>query len=221
MIEIVQLKKVIIQADTEIPLFDNMNFAFQRHTSYAIVGPSGVGKTMLLSLIAGLEKPSSGQILFDKKSIDSVSDITEFRRQHIGIVFQNSNLCEEFTALENVMLPCLLNGLNLELAREESEQALEVCRIANKKNSFPDQLSGGEKQRVALARAIVKKPKILLLDEPTGSLDPKTGIQIADLILQLSKNSEYFILVTHNIELARRFDYIYELKPGGNLEKLD
>lgn len=220
MIKLDRITKVLPQSSgDEVVLFESMCFQFEKGRSYAIVGASGVGKTMLLMLLAGLETPTDGKVEYVGFP-DSFEESTVFRRRNVGLVFQNSNLCEEFSAVENVMLPLLIQNRDFREAESEAKQVLERLGLGAKSSLFPDQLSGGEKQRVALARAIVKKPRILLLDEPTGSLDPRTGAQIADIILSIVSEVEYPITVTHNIEFARRFDYIYELKPGGRFEKI-
>ncbi|MCS6961481.1 MAG: ABC transporter ATP-binding protein [Deltaproteobacteria bacterium] len=222
MIELKNIKKQLTQAGEVIDLFKDMNFVFEKDKSYAIVGSSGVGKTMLLMLLIGLEHPTEGSVIVEGRRLGSpdFDAWVEFRRKNVGIVFQNNNLCEEFTALENVALPLLIEGIRMSDAMALAKQHLETVGLFDKSSRYPAQLSGGEKQRVAIARALVKNPKILLGDEPLGALDPKTAAQVGTFLIQATRQVQLSIIVTHNIEFAKSFDYIYELKPGGIFEKV-
>ncbi|MCS6893429.1 MAG: ABC transporter ATP-binding protein [Deltaproteobacteria bacterium] len=221
MIELVGISKIFNHGSERIELFKDLSFFFMPNRSYAITGASGVGKTLLLMMIAGLEEPTAGLIKFNGKVLATHDEKVDFRLRSVGLVFQNSNLCEEFTALENVALKLLLAGRSLHEAKSEARKFLEKLGLEDRLSSYPEQLSGGEKQRVAIARAMCSNPQILLLDEPTGSLDPKTAEIVSDLISSIAKHISYCIVVTHNIEFARRFDYIYQLKPGGVLVQIN
>lgn len=180
-----------------------------------VVGPSGSGKTSLLMVIAGLEKTTAGRITAAGTEISGLDEdsLTRFRRDHIGIVFQNFHLVPTMSALENVALPLEFSGGENAFTRAEAE--LEAVGLGHRLAHYPGQLSGGEQQRVALARAFVTGPKILLADEPTGSLDQATGDGIIDLLFQLHERlGTTLILVTHAPELASRCTRIVQLADG-------
>jgi lipoprotein-releasing system ATP-binding protein len=183
----------------------------------AIVGVSGSGKSTLLHILGTLDQPSSGEVFYGDINIFKQNDreLAAFRNREIGFVFQFHYLLPEFTALENVMMPCLINGLSSENAREMSFEVLKRVGLEQRIEHRPGELSGGEQQRVAIARAVVLKPKVILADEPTGNLDLDTGSSILDLFLML--NSEYGItsvLVTHNQEITRRLNRRIRLSDG-------
>jgi lipoprotein-releasing system ATP-binding protein len=183
----------------------------------AIVGVSGSGKSTLLHILGTLDQPSSGEVFYGDINVFKQNDreLAAFRNREIGFVFQFHYLLPEFTALENVMMPCLINGLSSENAREMSFDVLKRVGLEQRIEHRPGELSGGEQQRVAIARAVVLKPKVILADEPTGNLDLDTGSSILDLFLML--NSEYGItsvLVTHNQEITRRLNRRIRLSDG-------
>jgi lipoprotein-releasing system ATP-binding protein len=183
----------------------------------AIVGVSGSGKSTLLHILGTLDQPSSGEVFYGDIDIFKQNDreLAAFRNREIGFVFQFHYLLPEFTALENVMMPCLINGLSSENAREMSFDVLKRVGLEQRIEHRPGELSGGEQQRVAIARAVVLKPKVILADEPTGNLDLDTGASILDLFLML--NSEYGItsvLVTHNQEITKRLNRRIRLSDG-------
>lgn len=179
-----------------------------------LLGPSGSGKTTLLNIIGGIEQPSDGEIEVDGQSIGRFDRKlrTQYRREHVGFVFQFFNLVPTLTALENVELLAELTGPD---ARARSLAALERVGVGEVADRFPAQLSGGQQQRVAIARAIVKKPPLLLCDEPTGSLDLSTGRQVLAALSDLARNgSQTIVLVTHNSEIARMADRVLWLHSG-------
>lgn len=183
----------------------------------AIVGVSGSGKSTLLHILGTLDQPSSGEVFYGDINVFKQNDreLAAFRNREIGFVFQFHYLLPEFTALENVMMPCLINGLSSENAKEMSFDVLKRVGLEQRIEHRPGELSGGEQQRVAIARAVVLKPKVILADEPTGNLDLDTGSSILDLFLML--NSEYGItsvLVTHNQEITRRLNRRIRLSDG-------
>jgi lipoprotein-releasing system ATP-binding protein len=183
----------------------------------AIVGVSGSGKSTLLHILGTLDQPSSGEVFYGDINVFKQNDreLAAFRNREIGFVFQFHYLLPEFTALENVMMPCLINGLSSENAKEMSFDVLKRVGLEQRIEHRPGELSGGEQQRVAIARAVVLKPKVILADEPTGNLDLDTGSSILDLFLML--NSEYRItsvLVTHNQEITRRLNRRIRLSDG-------
>lgn len=213
MIEFKNIKKEFVQGSKTISVLNELNLNITEKGSYAIVGKSGSGKSTLLSLLAGLDYPSSGDIIINHQNINKMSEneLTLFRAKNIGIVFQSFHLIPNFTALENVMLP--LEILKIENPKQKAMDALKVVELDGRANHFPNQLSGGECQRVAIARAVVTNPKFILADEPSGSLDPDTGDKIMNILFKTIKElDQSLILVTHDMELARKCHKIYEMK---------
>jgi lipoprotein-releasing system ATP-binding protein len=183
----------------------------------AIIGVSGSGKSTLLHILGTLDQPSAGEVHYGDINVFKQNDsgLASFRNREIGFVFQFHYLLPEFTALENVMMPCLINGLSTVRAKEMSLDILKRVGLEHRVEHRPGELSGGEQQRVAIARAVVLKPKVILADEPTGNLDLDTGASIVDLFLMLNK--EYGItsvLVTHNQEITRRLNRRIRLSDG-------
>jgi len=188
----------------------------------AILGQSGSGKSTLLSLVAGLDKPSSGMIELDGQRMDVLSeeDLARFRAQKISIVFQQFHLMSHLTALENVSLPLELVGDDA--AEEKAHHALDQVGLSHRLSHFPSHLSGGECQRVAIARAMVTRPALLLADEPTGNLDPRTGLKVADQLFELVKTTNMtMLLVTHNESLVNQSQRQFVLQEGTLHEGLD
>jgi lipoprotein-releasing system ATP-binding protein len=183
----------------------------------AVVGASGVGKSTLLHLLGALDRPSGGRVLFAGEDVfaRSESGLARLRRTEIGFVFQFYNLLGEMTALENAMLPALLQRAPAGAARERAAVALQDVGLADRLHHRPGELSGGEQQRVAVARALVGSPRVILADEPTGNLDPKTSEVIWELFLRLQAERKLaFVVATHNHDLARRADRGYRLVEG-------
>jgi lipoprotein-releasing system ATP-binding protein len=183
----------------------------------AVIGASGVGKSTLLHLLGALDRPTAGRLLFDGEDVLSrgESGLARFRRTEVGFVFQFYNLLGEMTALENAMIPGLLQRLPAGEARERAVAALTDVGLAERLHHRPGELSGGEQQRVAIARALCGRPRLILADEPTGNLDPKTSEVIWDLFLRLqAERGLTFVMATHNTELARRADRGYRLLEG-------
>jgi lipoprotein-releasing system ATP-binding protein len=189
----------------------------QTGESVAVVGASGVGKSTLLHLLGTLDRPTSGRVMFLGEDVFARSEagLARLRREEIGFVFQFYNLLGEMSALENAMLPALLQRLSLSEARARATAALGEVGLADRIGHRPGELSGGEQQRVAIARALVGHPRIILADEPTGNLDPKTSEVIWDLFVQLQASLRVaFVIATHNHDLARRADRGYRLVEG-------
>ena len=183
----------------------------------ALVGASGVGKSTLLHLLGALDRPSAGRVLFQGEDLFGRGEaaLARYRRDEVGFVFQFYNLLGEMTALENAMLPALIARRPRREARERAAAALGEVGLGDRMNHRPGELSGGEQQRVAVARAIMNGPRIILADEPTGNLDPKTSEVVYDLFLQLqAARGIAFLIATHNPALARRADRIYRLVEG-------
>ena len=192
-----------------------ISFAINQNERLAIVGKSGSGKTSLLMLMAGLEKPTSGSIKFQEKELTSYTEdqLTDFRKQNIGIVFQSFYLIPSYTALENVALSLEINFQKNALI--QAEEILTDLGLKDRLHHFPSQLSGGEQQRVAIARAIINKPELILADEPTGNLDEENSQIIADLLFNVSqKYQKSLCLVTHDLELAKKCDRLMKIDNG-------
>ena len=206
LLEINQLYKSFPQADHgQIDVLKNINLEIHEGETVAVVGQSGSGKSTLLSLMAGLDRQTTGSLRLRDKEISEMSEVklTQFRAENIGIIFQQFYLMPHLTALENVSLPLEMFGYEDYLNR--AKEALEQVGLSDREQHFPHQLSGGESQRVAIARAVVARPSILLADEPTGNLDNETGVQVANLLFDLVKTTGMtMLLVTHNTEMAKR-----------------
>lgn len=171
----------------------------------AIMGASGVGKSTLLNIMGGLERPTSGRVLFGEVDLSSLNDrdLSEFRNKKVGFVFQFHHLLAEFDALENCMMPALIGGMERKEAKAKAEEILKEVGLAERLSHRPGELSGGEQQRVAVARALVLEPSVLLADEPTGNLDVETGREVANILVELNvKKGVTLVVVTHNIEVA-------------------
>jgi putative ABC transport system ATP-binding protein len=175
--------------------------------SLAVMGPSGSGKSTLLNLIAGLDRPTSGEIRVGGERVDTLSEtgLARFRRRQVGMIFQFFNLLDDMTVADNVLLPAQLAGMPTAKARARVDELLTALRIGQHRNAYPARLSGGERQRVAIARALVNRPPLLLADEPTGALDTATGQEIGELLLDLNSSGQTMILVTHNPDLAAQY----------------
>jgi lipoprotein-releasing system ATP-binding protein len=187
----------------------------------AIVGPSGVGKSTLLHLLGGLERPSGGTIRYGETDLAGLSDVAlaRFRNRYVGFVFQFHQLLPEFTALENVMLPLLIRREAVAEASGRAAQLLTRVGLGGRLSHRPGELSGGEQQRVAIARALVGEPSVLLADEPTGNLDSKTGEEVFELLREINRERQLTcILITHNEVLARRADRVLRMLDGRFVE---
>ena len=216
LLETTNLKKSFEHVNGRITLFENINFKVKEGDLVALVGPSGSGKSSLLHLLALLDEPTKGEIILNRKQTKDLSDDQrdEIRRKYISIIFQDNNLLADFTALENVMMPLIINDESPNIIKEKSKKILRDVKILNRSNHFPKELSGGEQQRVAIARALVAETKLILADEPTGNLDFKTSKEIFSLFLKLKKLKKTIIFATHNRELANRADYKLFISDG-------
>ena len=209
LIEIVNLKKTYKHLNGTITLFNNLNLKIKQGELVALVGPSGSGKSSLLHLLALLDEPTKGDIkindIFTKKFEDEKKD--EIRRKNISIIFQDNNLLNDFTAIENVMMPLMIKGENFDKTKNKAQKILKAVKILERSQHFPSELSGGEQQRVAIGRALIAETNLILADEPTGNLDFKTSKEIFSYFLKLKKLKKTIIFATHNRELANRADY--------------
>ena len=198
-------------------VLNQVSASFGQGEFTAILGKSGSGKSTLLNLISGIDQPDRWEIWINGENITSLNerDRTLFRRHHIGFVFQFFNLLPALTVLENVILPLEINGTSLRTAKERALELLDAVELADRADTFPDRLSGGEQQRVAIARALVNDPKLVLADEPTGNLDRATGEQILSLLDELTRKAgKNLVMVTHSISNAALADQTYRLVSG-------
>jgi lipoprotein-releasing system ATP-binding protein len=217
MIRAVCLEKRYRSGDADLVIFSGLNLEIPRGERLALVGESGAGKSTLLHLLGGLDRPTEGAIYFGQNDICKLpaGELAEFRNRELGFVWQIHSLLAEFTALENVMMPLLIRGCGRDEAERVSIARLDEVGLRNRASHRAGELSGGEQQRVVLARALVGDPKVLLADEPTGSLDSRTGEMIMGLIEDLHRSRQLTsIHVTHNLRFARRADRILKLEQG-------
>ena len=221
-IRTVALSRRFRSGSSEIVIFDALNLEVRQGERVAITGESGTGKSTLLYLLGGLDRPSSGKIYFRDKEITSLADpaLAHFRNRTVGFVWQNHSLLPEFTALENVMMPLLIRGADHEEAARRSQAVLEEVGLRRRADHRAGELSGGEQQRVALARALAGNPSVLLADEPTGNLDFRTGEMIISLLADLHRTHTLTSLyVTHNHDFAARCDRLLRLDQGVLIEE--
>jgi len=217
MIELINLKKVYIEADNILTVMNNLNYTFHKHKIYVMFGRSGSGKSTLLNLISGIDLPTSGKIVINGTNITELneSNRTLFRRKNVGFIFQFFNLIPTLTVYENLLLPLELIGKIGKTEDEKVKNLLEEVGLISKINNYPDTLSGGEQQRIAIARALIHEPEIILADEPTGNLDYETGLHIIDLLDRLiKKTNKTMIMATHSKEVMGLADYVISLKEG-------
>ncbi|MEP2671418.1 MAG: ABC transporter ATP-binding protein [Cyclobacteriaceae bacterium] len=214
------LTKIYKSGTNELVVLDDVSFSAEQGTSLSIIGPSGSGKTTLLGLCAGLDIPTRGTISlmgFKLNKMDE-DDRAYVRNQYVGFVFQNFQLLTTLTALENVMIPLELRGDKG--VESKASELLERVGLKDRMHHYPTQLSGGEQQRVAMARAFINSPKILFADEPTGNLDEENADHVTDLLFNLNKEEKTtLILVTHNLELAKKTERILQMKGGRIIEE--
>ncbi len=217
LLKIHNLFKAYRSGEADLRVFSALDLEVARGEMVAITGPSGTGKSTLLHLIAGLDSPTSGSILYKGRSIDSFSEreLAEFRNRELGYVWQHHYLLREFTAEENVMMPLLVRGVGRSDASRVAAQGLADTGLADRRGHRVGELSGGEQQRVAIARALAGSPSLLLADEPTGNLDETTSEAVFELLAGLARARQLTsIIATHNPRFARRCDRALELRAG-------
>ena len=204
---LIEISNVTKQYGGGAPAVDRVSLQIAQGEAVAVMGPSGRGKSTLLNLIAGLDRPTSGTVTVAGERIDRLSEtaLARFRRRRIGMIFQFFNLLDDLTVLDNVMLPAQLVGTPRRRALTRATELLSVLKIEQHRQAYPARLSGGERQRVAIARALVNDPELLLADEPTGALDSRTGHEIGELLRGLNKSGQAMVLVTHSPDLASHY----------------
>lgn len=200
----------------QVPVLENLSLLIEQGEFVAIMGPSGSGKSTLMSIIGLLDTITSGTYFLNGQDVSASSDkeLAKYRNRHIGFVFQQFHLLPRLNALANTELPLIYAREKKKLRMEKAHQALEKVGLGDRKNHYPNQLSGGQKQRVAIARAIINNPDVILADEPTGSLDSKTGEQVMSIFSDFNREGKTVILVTHEPEIARYAQRIILLRDG-------
>ena len=213
MIEIKDIRKSF----GSLEVLKGIDLSIEKGEIVSIVGPSGAGKTTLLQIIGTLDRPDSGSVYVDSVDVTSLSQkkLSDFRNRHIGFVFQFHQLLPEFTAIENIMIPAYIAGINTKEARRRAEELLQFMGLADRAKHKPNELSGGEKQRVAVARALINNPDVILADEPSGSLDSKNKEELHQLFFDLrDKYGQTFVIVTHDEGLASITDRTIHMRDG-------
>lgn len=211
------LRKVYPMGKERVVALDEVSFDFIRGGIYCLLGTSGSGKSTLLNMLAGLEKPTKGEIIFNGKHIEKMTEkeLADFRQKHIGFVFQNYNLLSDYTALENVELPLIFRNVRRKTRYELAKKMLTAVGLKDRMYHKPSEMSGGQQQRVSIARAFVNKPEVVFADEPTGNLDTKTTIEMMELITNMAReNKQTLIIVTHDMEISAYADVIIHIRDG-------
>ena len=208
-LEIKKINKNFHHRNKLIEIFKNVTLNVKKGDLVALVGPSGSGKSTLLNMISLIDKPTSGQIIFNNVDVKNLNENSKdnIRKKHISMIYQNNNLLADFTALENVLMPLIIREEKIKLSEKKAEKILTDFNLKSRLNHYPDELSGGEQQRVAIARALISETDLILADEPTGNLDYKTSQEIFSYFLKLKKLNKTIIFATHNRDLANKADY--------------
>jgi putative ABC transport system ATP-binding protein/lipoprotein-releasing system ATP-binding protein len=217
LIELDGISKIFTVGGATIPAVDNVSLRIERGDFLSIVGHSGSGKTTLLSIIGGIIRPSSGRVLFEGADICPMADddLSTYRSEKVGFMFQFASLLPMLTVKENVLLPGLFRQERDARDKKMAEEYLSLVGISEKINAYPSQLSGGQQRRVAIARALVYEPQIVLADEPTGDLDEETEMSVMELFRRLNSEKQItFILITHNLELAKMAQRQFRMTQG-------
>ncbi|SMC27434.1 putative ABC transport system ATP-binding protein [Clostridium acidisoli DSM 12555] len=216
MIEVKNVSKTYKMGKEVVTALNNVTVKINDSEFVAIVGPSGSGKSTLMHLVGGLDTPTAGSIYVDGKDISKLKDkdMSKYRNQTIGFVFQSFNLENTQTALENVMMPLIFAGVSVKERKAKAKKALEMVGLGDKIKHKPNEMSGGQRQRVSIARALVNEPQIIFADEPTGNLDSKNGELIMKLLNDLNAKGYTIIMVTHNMEEAKKAKRVITIKDG-------
>ena len=222
--EVLKLSKIskkYVGVSKDINVLKNINLIINKGELISLTGPSGSGKSTLLHIIALLDKPTTGEIFFNKKNFSKSSDKEKdlVRKKGISIIYQQNNLLSDFNAIENVIIPLINNGYGLIDAKKKATKILSLVNLSKRLYHFPSELSGGEQQRVAVARALVTEPDLILADEPTGSLDRKTANDIFELFLKFKTKNRAILYATHNREMSNKADYKLDILDGNIIKK--
>lgn len=216
MIELNNICKSFTLGDETIKALDNINFKVEKGEFVSIIGPSGSGKSTLMNILGLLDVPDSGEYILDDIIIKSAKEnrLAEIRNKKIGFIFQNFNLLTKMNAIENVEVPLMYRGIKREETKKIAYEYLEKVGLKGREKHLPTQLSGGQQQRVAIARALAGKPEIILADEPTGALDSKTSKEVMELLQKLNEEGQTIILITHDINVAKKAKRIVRIADG-------
>lgn len=217
LLDVKNLQKAYKQPEGLLQILHDVTFSIRKGEIVALVGPSGSGKSTLLHMIGLLDKPTGGQIFLEGREAGQLNDAekTKLRRQYLGFVYQFHYLQAEFTALENVIIPQMIAGTSSRIAEVKAKEILAEVGLAHRYDHRPARLSGGEQQRVAIARALIKNPSLLLADEPTGNLDPKTADEVFNILVKRVRQQGIGALIaTHNMDLAKRMDRVLTIQDG-------
>ena len=218
MSNILSLNKVsrsYLVRETLINVFSGIDIDIMKGEKVAIIGPSGSGKTSILNIAGLIERPNSGSVYVNNSEVDWKSDkkISNLRKKNIGYVFQFNNLLSDFTILENIAFPLIINGMQKNQAIEAASDFIKNVNLSNRGNNYPSQVSGGEQQRAAISRALINKPSLIIADEPTGNLDSKTAINVVSLFNELVDEYDCSLfLATHNLEIANLQDRLINIE---------
>lgn len=218
-IQISGVEKTYVSDGEQLTVLKDCNLIISEGTKNVIVGESGSGKSTLLNIIGGIDSVTAGTVMADNGKWNvtklSESEVSEYRSKFLGLIFQFHYLLKDFTALENVYLPLYMTGVSKKEAMEKAEKLLNDVGVYERRNHLPSQLSGGERQRVAVARSLINDPRLILADEPTGNLDPANALAIGDLLFKMVEQyNKTLVLVTHDMNLAKKGDHIYTIKDG-------
>lgn len=217
LLKAVDIHKSYVQGTGELEILRGVSLDIKQGDAFAILGSSGAGKSTLLQIMGTLDRPNKGELYCEGRDLLAMNDdeISKFRNAEMGFVFQFHHLLGEFTAVENVMIPCRVGGESVRMAKEKAMHLLDFMGLADRADHYPNQLSGGELQRIAIARALVRHPKILFADEPTGNLDSMNSGKIQELFFRLKEEMKLaLVVVTHDLTFATRFPKVYRMKDG-------
>ena len=215
-IQLRDISKIYMIGTIEVPALRSISMDIEKNEYVAIMGPSGSGKSTLMNIIGCLDTPTAGEYILSGRRIgdQSEKELAAIRNQEIGFIFQSFHLLKRQTALKNVELPMIYAGLNKKERRERALDMLNQVGLSDRGHHYPNQLSGGQQQRVAIARAMINNPSILLADEPTGSLDQKTGLQVLSLFQELNDTGRTIIMITHDPNIARQAKRVVHIIDG-------
>ena len=221
MIELKHVKKSFFMGDEEIKALDDINFKVEKGEFVSIIGPSGSGKSTLMNILGLLDVPDSGEYTLNGEDVQNLKDnkLSEIRNKKIGFIFQNFNLLQKLNAYENVEVPLIYQGKTNKEAKKVAYEYLEKVGLIGREKHLPNQLSGGQQQWVAIARALCCDPDIILADEPTGALDSKTSVEIMNMLEEINKKGQTVIVITHDINVAKRAKRIVQIADGKLYEK--
>lgn len=223
LVRIENLSKSFREGEAVRHIFDDLNVTIAPGEFVVLLGRSGSGKSTLLNLLSGIDQPDGGTLMIGGQNLTTLSERqrTLFRRRYIGFIFQFYNLIPTLTVIENLLLPLELIGTRDSIALHQAQTLLDEVGLADRADSYPDRLSGGEQQRVAVARALIHRPQLLLADEPTGNLDAETGQQVLNLFSRLARqNNMTTLMATHSLEVAQLADRVLTIRAGQLLEEV-